>query len=116
MRILGARTHFLLVTKNVVHHEIDITENYIKYLHKEVMRFSEKDQWHLGEYKKHSNHVAAFDVDEKQIGIIFKTASPFETPALMKAQYTLSLWSLILSYAFWLFTLFRTAMGDYPES
>jgi Fic family protein len=43
-----------------------------------------KDSWHLGEYKKHPNHVAAFDAKGNQIGIIFKTASPLDTPRLMK--------------------------------
>ncbi len=65
--------------------EIDISENTIKYLHKTILRFSEKDQWHLGEYKRHSNHVAAYGADGKQIGIVFETASPFDTPRLMEA-------------------------------
>jgi Fic family protein len=64
--------------------EIDLSENNIKYLHKVMMRFSEKDNWHLGEYKKHPNHVAAFDSQGNQIGIIFETATPLETPWLME--------------------------------
>jgi Fic family protein len=64
--------------------EIDLSENNIKYLHKVMMRFSEKDNWHLGEYKKHPNHVAAFDSQGNQIGIIFETATPPETPWLME--------------------------------
>ena len=64
--------------------EINLTENNIKYLHKVVMQFSTKDGWHLGEYKKHPNHVAAFDSDGNQIGIIFETASPLDTPRLME--------------------------------
>lgn len=64
--------------------EIDLTENNIKYLHKSLMRYSVKDAWHLGEYKKHPNHVAMFDEDGNEIGIIFETTSPFETPAKMK--------------------------------
>ncbi|MCF8052232.1 MAG: Fic family protein [Desulfobacterales bacterium] len=65
--------------------QIDLSENQIKYLHKTILQFSEKDAWHKGEYKKHPNHVAAYDPDGKQIGIIFETASPFETPWLMEA-------------------------------
>ena len=65
--------------------EIDLTENNIKYLHKVLLKFSDKDTWHLGEYKKHPNHVAAFDADGREIGIIFETASPFETPQMMEA-------------------------------
>lgn len=64
--------------------EIDLTENNIKYLHKVIMRFSVKDNWHLGEYKKHPNHVAAFDSEGNQIGIIFETATPLDTPRLME--------------------------------
>ena len=64
--------------------EIDLTENNIKYLYKVVMQFSAKDSWHLGEYKKHPNHVAAFDSKGNQIGIIFETATPLDTPRLMK--------------------------------
>ncbi len=64
--------------------EIDLSENNIKYLHKVVMQFSEKDNWYLGEYKKHPNHVAAFDSQGNQVGIIFETATPLETPRLME--------------------------------
>lgn len=65
--------------------EIDLTENNIKYLHQVLLKFSEKDTWHLGEYKKHPNHVAAFDADGREIGIIFETASPFDTPGMMES-------------------------------
>lgn len=64
---------------------IELTENNIKYLHRVLLQFSEKDRWHLSEYKKHPNHVAAFDADGKEIGVLFETASPFQTPLLMKA-------------------------------
>jgi len=63
--------------------EIDLTENNIKYLHKVLLQFSEKDSWHLGEYKKHPNHLAAFDADGREIGILFETAPPFQTPQMM---------------------------------
>ena len=64
--------------------EIELTENNIKYLHKVILQFSTKDSWHLGDYKKHPNHVAAYDSDGNQIGIIFKTATPLDTPGLME--------------------------------
>ena len=64
--------------------EIDLSENNIKYLHKVIMQFSEKDTWHLGKYKKHPNHVGAFDSEGNQIGIIFETATPLDTPRLME--------------------------------
>jgi Fic family protein len=38
---------------------------------------------HRGEYKKFPNHVEAFDANDKSIGVIFETATPFDTPRLM---------------------------------
>jgi Fic family protein len=70
------------------YNEIDLTENNIKYLHKVLLKFSDKDAWHLGEYKKHPNHVAAFDADGREIGILFETASPFDTPQMMESLVT----------------------------
>lgn len=64
------------------YNEIELTENNIKLLHKTLMSHSTRDQWHMGEYKKHPNHVAAFQ-NGKQTQIIFETASPFETPQKM---------------------------------
>ena len=49
-----------------------------------MLSYSNKDESHRGEYKKLSNSVAAFDADGKEIGIIFETATPFETPKLMR--------------------------------
>jgi Fic family protein len=63
--------------------EIAVTENHIKQLHRDLLRYSDKDQRHRGEYKTSSNSVAAFDADGKQVGVVFETASPFETPRLM---------------------------------
>ena len=68
--------------------EIDLTENNIKYLHQVLLKFSEKDGWHLGKYKKHPNHVAAFDADGREIGILFETVSPFDTPQMMESLVT----------------------------
>jgi len=63
--------------------EILITENHIKQLHSILLKYSLKDVRHRGEYKKHPNHVEAFDHNGKSLGIIFETASPFETPIKM---------------------------------
>ncbi|OWZ24993.1 Fic family protein [Wolbachia endosymbiont of Wuchereria bancrofti] len=38
----------------------------------------------MGEYKKFSNHVKAFDESGKSLGIIFEIASPFETVIQMR--------------------------------
>lgn len=63
---------------------IPVTENHICQLHRTLLQFSSKDERHRGEYKRVDNHVAAFDASGKQLGIVFETASPFETPFAMK--------------------------------
>jgi len=65
--------------------ELTLTENHIKQLHSTVLKFSNKDQRHRGEYKKFSNNVEAFDQKGKSVGVVFKTTSPFDTPKEMKA-------------------------------
>jgi Fic family protein len=64
--------------------DIPLTENQIRQLHRDLLAFSEKDEWHRGNYKTSPNSVAAFDEAGKQIGIVFETASPFDTPRLMQ--------------------------------
>ena len=63
--------------------DIPFNENHVKQLHQILLRHSEKDSRHRGQYKTNSNSVAAFDEDGVQIGIVFETASPFDTPRLM---------------------------------
>jgi Fic family protein len=63
--------------------EITLTENHIKQLHRDLLKYSEKDAHHRGEYKTQSNSVAAFDETGKEIGIVFETATPFHTQRLM---------------------------------
>ena len=64
--------------------EMTVTENHVKGLHQQLLFHSEKDEWHRGNYKKFPNSVAAFDEDGRQIGIVFETATPFETPRRME--------------------------------
>lgn len=63
--------------------DIPFTENHIRQLHQILLRHSEKDARHRGHYKTHSNSVAAFDETGTQLGIVFQTASPFDTPRLI---------------------------------
>lgn len=63
--------------------DIAITENHIKQLHRDLLVHSEKDAWHRGGYKTSPNSVAAFDENGRQLGIVFETATPFDTPRLM---------------------------------
>ncbi len=63
--------------------EIPFNENHVKQLHQILLQYSQKDEWHRGGYKTNANSVAAFDENGVQIGIVFETATPFETPHLM---------------------------------
>ena len=63
--------------------DLKLTENHIKQLHTTLLKHSSKDIRHRGEYKKLDNHVVAIDAKGKEIGIVFKTATPFETPMKM---------------------------------
>lgn len=64
--------------------QIPVTENMIGQLHQDLLRYSTKDERHRGHYKTLPNHVAAFDADGKEIGIVFQTTSPFDTPREME--------------------------------
>ncbi|MBI3981439.1 MAG: Fic family protein [Gemmatimonadetes bacterium] len=64
------------------HADIPLTENHLKQLHQILLRHVEKDEWHRGTYKKLDNHVEAQHPDGTKT-IVFRTASPFDTPRLM---------------------------------
>jgi Fic family protein len=63
--------------------DIPFNESHIKQLHQILLRHSEKDTRHRGQYKTNSNSVAAFDENGVQIAIVFDTATSFDTPRLM---------------------------------
>ncbi len=63
--------------------EISITENHIRQLHRDLLRYSNKDEGHRGNYKISPNNVVAVNADGIEIGVVFETASPFDTPRLM---------------------------------
>jgi len=65
--------------------EIPLTENYIKQLHKILLKYSSKDIRHRGKYKKMPNHVEAFDNNGQSLGVIFETSTAFDTPKDMTA-------------------------------
>ena len=65
--------------------EIPLTANMLKQLHRDLLQYSTKDERHRGEWKSLPNHVAAFDADGRELGIVFETSSPFDTPAHMDA-------------------------------
>src|SRR5665213_182277 len=64
---------------------MDISEGTIKNLHKILMKYSQKDEWHRGNYKQHSNAVEARRQDGTR-SVIFQTTPPgFETEDAMRA-------------------------------
>lgn len=69
---------------------IDLTENHIKQLHRDLLQYAGKDERHRGAYKTLDNHVEAFGPGGESLGIVFETATPFETPAQMEA---LAVWT-----------------------
>ncbi|HXU33193.1 MAG TPA: Fic family protein [Thermoanaerobaculia bacterium] len=68
--------------------DISLTENHIRQLHRDLLVYGEKDAWHRGNYKTSPNHVTAFDEEGVQIGVVFETATPFDTPGRMTELVT----------------------------
>jgi Fic family protein len=62
---------------------IPFNENHIQQLHRDLLTYVDKDEGHRGKYKTHENKVVARDTNGEIIGIVFETASPFDTPRLM---------------------------------
>ena len=63
--------------------DLHITENHIRQLHQTLLRHNTKDERHLGTYKTLSNQVVAIDGHGAEIGVVFETAAPFDTPREM---------------------------------
>jgi Fic family protein len=63
---------------------IPISENHVKQLHRDLLKHSTKDARHRGAYKNLPNHLEAFDAAGKSLGIVFETATPFDTPRKME--------------------------------
>ena len=61
-----------------------LTENHSRQVHGVLLTYSTKDAEHRGAYKTITNHVEAFDADGKSLGVVFQTATPFETPRMME--------------------------------
>jgi Fic family protein len=66
------------------HEAISFTENHIRQLHRDLLAHSTKDERHRGAYKTLSNNVEAFNEQGESLGIVFETASPFDTPRRME--------------------------------
>ena len=66
------------------HEDLRLTENHIRQLHQTLLRHSIKDDRHRGSYKTVPDHVTAKDADGHEIGVVFETATPFDTPGAME--------------------------------
>jgi len=65
--------------------DIEIKENSIKNLHNILMKHSNKDEWHKGDYKQHTNAVEARYPDGKKQIIFQTTEAGFPTQDAMRA-------------------------------
>lgn len=68
--------------------DLRMTENHLKQLHSVLLQYSTKDERHRGEYKTLPNHVAAFDAQGREVGIVFQTTAPFDTPKEVEQLYS----------------------------
>ena len=55
---------------------LELSESAIKHFHSELLKYSEKDIRHRGEYKFGSNRVEARDADGNVIGVLFDPTPP----------------------------------------
>ena len=59
---------------------IKFSESSIKHLHKELLKYSEKDERHRGDYKKGENNVAITDAKGKVMSIVFNPTPAYLAP------------------------------------
>jgi Fic family protein len=62
---------------------IPFDENHIQQLHRDLLSYVDKDVPHRGRYKTHTNSVVARSPDGNMLGVVFETATPFDTPRFM---------------------------------
>ncbi|MBI5400916.1 MAG: Fic family protein [Candidatus Yonathbacteria bacterium] len=62
---------------------LPLRESTIQALHKELLKYSTKDDLHCGEYKKKENLVGVLGDDGKVTRIVFETTLAWQTPAEM---------------------------------
>lgn len=56
--------------------KLELSENAIKHFHSELLKYSEKNIRHRGEYKFGSNRVEARDTDGNLVGVLFDPTPP----------------------------------------
>ena len=67
--------------------DIRVSEGDVKNLHKILMKHSEKDEWHRGEYKQHPNSVDAHYPDGRTVTIFNTTKPGQDTEDSMRALF-----------------------------
>ena len=67
--------------------DIRVSEEDVKNLHKILMKHSEKDEWHRGEYKQHPNSVDANYPDGRTVTIFNTTKPGQDTEDSMRALF-----------------------------
>lgn len=65
-------------------HNLQLTESSLLAIHRDLLRFSTKDEKHRGAWKSVPNHVASFNLEGGEIDFFCETASPSDTPQLMQ--------------------------------
>ena len=63
---------------------IPLSESTIKFFHRELLKYAEKDALHRGEYKKKENKVMMVDAAGVPTSVIFDTAPAYLTPKEMQ--------------------------------
>lgn len=63
---------------------IPLSESTVKHLHRELLKYVEKDKLHRGEYKKIGNKVEMINEAGQSIGILFDTTPAYLTPKEMQ--------------------------------
>lgn len=58
------------------YNNLELSESTIKHFHSELLKYSEKDTRHRGEYKFGSNRVEARDADGAVVGVLFDPTAP----------------------------------------
>ncbi|MFA5750394.1 MAG: Fic family protein [Candidatus Shapirobacteria bacterium] len=64
--------------------QIQFSESFIKHAHKELLKYSSKDERHRGDYKKMENSVEMYDEHGKSIGVVFETTKAYLVPNQME--------------------------------
>jgi Fic family protein len=67
---------------------IHLSEAVITSLHKQLLKYVDKDELHRGEYKKKENKVIMVDAAGQSVGILFNTTPAYLTPSAMQELLT----------------------------